>query len=196
MAPALSFPLIATRKRSRSHALSGWVDEETGRWRLRGSRESRIMEDAGRIVGAGRHRPVPAARHADKARKATCFPPLKAEAGRGGWHGPSEPDPAGSVEGLSAAVLAGQWHEPSSPHRRDAGTRALPGSSPSRSVQGSRALPWGADPVCPARHPWRPASREAWPPRAYRLDGRSGWMEAFGAGLYLRRLLTPHSVRE
>ena len=32
--------------------------------------------------------------------------------------------------------------------------------------------------------------------RAYRVDRLSGWMEAFGAGLYLRRLLTPHSVRE
>ena len=31
---------------------------------------------------------------------------------------------------------------------------------------------------------------------AYRLDRLSGWMEAFGAGLYLRRPLTPHSVRE
>ncbi|GLS19772.1 hypothetical protein GCM10007874_27890 [Labrys miyagiensis] len=76
------FP-TTTRKRSRSHALSGWVDEETGRWRLRGSREGMIMEDAGRTVGAGRHRPVPAARHADKARKTTCFFRLmKAEASR------------------------------------------------------------------------------------------------------------------
>jgi hypothetical protein len=25
-----------------------------------------------------------------------------------------------------------------------------------------------------------PASKEAWPPRAYRLDRLSGWMEAFG----------------
>ncbi|GLS19773.1 hypothetical protein GCM10007874_27900 [Labrys miyagiensis] len=29
-----------------------------------------------------------------------------------------------------------------------------------------------------------------------RLDRLSGWMEAFGAGLYRRRPLTPHSVRE
>ncbi|GLS23043.1 hypothetical protein GCM10007874_60630 [Labrys miyagiensis] len=77
-----AFP-TTTRKRSRSHALSGWVDEETGRWRLRSSREGRIMEDAGRTVGAGRHRPVPAAWHADKACKATCFFRLqKAEASR------------------------------------------------------------------------------------------------------------------
>ncbi|GLS21417.1 hypothetical protein GCM10007874_44340 [Labrys miyagiensis] len=41
------------------------------------------MEDAGRTVGAGRHRPVPVAWPADKARKATCFFRLmKAEAGR------------------------------------------------------------------------------------------------------------------
>ncbi|GLS20072.1 hypothetical protein GCM10007874_30890 [Labrys miyagiensis] len=70
-------------KRLRSHALSGWVDEETGRWRLRSSREGRLMEDAGRTVGAGRHRPVPAAWPADKARKATCFSAFsKAEASR------------------------------------------------------------------------------------------------------------------
>ncbi|GLS17493.1 hypothetical protein GCM10007874_05080 [Labrys miyagiensis] len=41
------------------------------------------MEDAGRTVGAGRHRPVPVAWPADKARKATCFFRLmKAEASR------------------------------------------------------------------------------------------------------------------
>ena len=51
-------------------------------------------------------------------------------------------------------------------------------------------------PSVPLVTPWKPASREAGPPRAYRLDRLSGWMEAFGAGLYLRRLLTPHSVRE
>ncbi|GLS22460.1 hypothetical protein GCM10007874_54780 [Labrys miyagiensis] len=32
--------------------------------------------------------------------------------------------------------------------------------------------------------------------RACRLDRLSGWMEAFGAGLYLRRLLTLRSVKE
>ena len=71
----------------------GWVDEETGRWRLRGSRESKIMEDAGRTVGASRHRPVPAALPADKARKATSFSAFcrRRRAGSG-WHGPSEPD--------------------------------------------------------------------------------------------------------
>ncbi|GLS23536.1 hypothetical protein GCM10007874_65570 [Labrys miyagiensis] len=70
---ATSCIATAIPKRSRSYALSGWVDWETGRWRLRGSRESRFMEDAGHIVGASRHHPVPVASPADKARKATSF---------------------------------------------------------------------------------------------------------------------------
>ena len=128
---------------------------------------------------------------------------LTAEAGQGGWHGPSEPRHAGSVKGPSASIrpdggisrlhrIGGRWDE------GGAGLKPVtlrPGILIAWSCH-REALPWCADPVCPARHPRKSASKEAQPPCAYRSGQALGVDGGFGAGSFLRRLLTPPSGKD
>jgi hypothetical protein len=176
-------------KCSYSHALSGWVDEETGRWRLRSSRESIVMEE-----GRPHSRPdaialFRLAEHADKACKAPCFSALRRRRqAKARWHGPSEPKPAGSVKGSALQSwpdsgmnrlhrIGGRWDE------GVAGRLPVtlrPGILIAWSCH-REALPWGADPVCPARHPGS-LLREKQDRRAPITWIGIGWMEGSEPG--------------
>ena len=113
--------------------------------------------------------------HADKACRALLFLRLsKAEASRGGWHGPSGISASRLGEGLSLSVLAKDWgHRRSSPHRRERDD--IVGLTPVTLHPGildrvglpSRGTSMGCRSRLSRSSPWQPASKEAGLPRTY-----------------------------
>jgi hypothetical protein len=167
---------------------------ETGRWRLR------FMED-GRC--RSRHRPVPVAQPADKARGAPFFPPGRgalAEAGLArmtgdtihrtiqalpAWLGLKGPAPQSWPDRAWAVFTASAgW-----------GTGLARLTPVKLGPRDNRALPWGANPLYRRSSPLGGNAPEgAGPPRMPATGDRlPGWMEGFGAGSFLRRPLTLRS---
>ena len=128
--------------------------------------------------------------HADKACRALLFLRLsKAEAGRGGWHGPSGISASRLGEGLSLSVLAKDgWHWRSSPHRRERDDIVgltpvtLPGIL-DRVGWPSRGTSMGCRSRLSRSSPWQPASKEAGLPRACHLGEASGGWKVRSRGV-------------